>query len=349
MGFNINATDQKQHLNLSDQAWMCLEDDIFNFYREDTKHNLSGFLNQVFSNFYEQALASISYEVDRLSEQLETIFSLPTLKHLDQETMKIFIKKMIHVLEEEVVEKTSSYPKGEGRKFRINNKNLDILEDSIESRYYNDSVGTYLKALFEEYARKPYHEREVIFFKSYILLIEQAIEKSYLIKLTLENNRKFYIYPYQVVIDKTANYNYLVGYSQEILASGLTKQKKSSFRLSRIADMKVLRSKSGKLSQPLIKSLIEDLNSKGPQFLSGEVIEVKIKLTKSGIKKYKSQINLRPNYTSIEENNIFVFHSTEVQIQYYFFKFGKDATIVSPQYLKNRFKYYYQQALMNYT
>jgi hypothetical protein len=348
MGFMINSIDQKQHLNLSDQAWVSIDDDIFNFFHDETQRNLSGFLNTIIKNFYEISVASISYEVDRLSDQLEQVFLDQKLQTYDKQTKKAFMHQMISVLEKELLSQVQSYPKGEGRKFRINNENLELLEDSIEDVYYQGSLGLYLKAMFEEYARKPYFEREKIYFKDYVYIIERAIEKSTLLKITLENNRKFYVSPYQLVMDKSATFNYLVGYSIPVGEEKSKIERMSSFRLSRIIDMKQIRSKSGKITLEQQKKLETELNLKGPQFLSSDSIEIKVKLTKKGIEKYRSQINLRPNYTHIEDGDIYVFHCTEVQIQYYFFKFGKDAVILSPLSLKERFKRYYESSLSNY-
>ena len=164
MGFIINSIDQKQHINLSREAWKIIDEDIQNFYIE-TRPNLSGFLNRVFENFYEEAQASISYRMDQLYDMIEATFEDALFNQYDDDIKQDVMNRIISVKERFLLEKVKEYPKGEGRKFRINNQNLTILEESIDDTYYNGSAGLYLKALFEEYARLPYSKREQIFSK----------------------------------------------------------------------------------------------------------------------------------------------------------------------------------------
>lgn len=349
MGFIMNSIDQKQHINLSDCAWVNIYDDISNFYPHESKSSLSGFLNTIITNYYEDATASISYEIDRLSDQLEDVFLDPSMLSYDKKVKRDFINRMIVVLENETLRKIKSYPKGEARKFRINNENLSMLEDSIEDVYYDGSIGLYLKALLEEYAHKSYFERELIFFKYSVSIIKEAIKNSAMMKITLSNGKKFHVAPYQIITDKSGTFNYLVGISSSASSKLSNSKRIASFRLSRIVEVKIIKSKSGKIPIDLIKKMDYQLNNEGPQFLSGDNLEVKIKLTKEGLRKYKSQINLRPTYTHIENDDIYVFHCTDVQIRYYFFKFGQDATVVSPEYLRMQFKRDYEKSLSNYT
>lgn len=348
MGFKVFSFDQKQHINLTESAWLFIEDDMHNFYLDEKNRQLSGFLNRIFKNFHEHAQASISIESSKLSMQMENLLSASAFKDVDSKIKRRFSQMMIHTFETESIQSVTSYPKGEGRKFRINNENLGIIEDLMEDRYYDGSLGLYLKALFEEYARKPYYERERIFFSDYVEIIEQAIDKNLLLKVTLDSNRKFYLKPYSIVMDKYASFNYLVGYGQPIKVTDVDEEHMSSFRLSRIQDIKILQSKSGKIGVEKQKKLQQELNIKGPQFLTSEAVEIRIRLNKKGIEKYRTQIHLRPQYTRIENNQDYIFSCTETQAYYYFFKFGKDAVVLSPKSLRAKFKFDYETAINEY-
>ena len=83
--------------------------------------------------------------------------------------------------EESLLKETAtSYPKGEGIKIRINNENYQYLTDQNglchEEKYYRRgkgrdskaSAGMYIKAVLEEYVRKPYLEREAIYYQEQI-------------------------------------------------------------------------------------------------------------------------------------------------------------------------------------
>jgi WYL domain len=359
MGFFNGSIDQKQHINLSSQAWGKIDDDIHNFYMENGKYNLSGFLNTVFENFYEDALASVSYRMDQYNEMLEEVFDDTLFKKYDKQTKHDFTNKMATVYKNQLLDQIKAYPKGEGKKYRISNGNMTILEDCIEDIYYEGTLGNYLKGVFEEYASKSYDDRERIFFKDKVKTIRYAIEKKLKLKITLKERsdyngnklpeRKFYVSPYSLVVDKTATFNYLIGYSEEQLPDGTSGDERIvSIRLSRIKTIKSLSSKSGKIPSQKVKVLEQELEEKGPQFLTGDSIKVVLRLTDKGIENYNRQINLRPSYKEMIDKNTYLFECTELQILYYFFKFGRDVTILSPENLKQKFKYRYQSALNNY-
>lgn len=339
MGFVINSIDQKQHINLSEEAWIKIDEDMRNFYFNDGRANLSGFLNTVFTNFYEEAEASISYRMDELYDELERTFSDPLFDKYDEKTKRDFVNRIVMVEQNRLVKKVRSYPKGQGRKFRINNQNVAILEESIDDKFYEGSLGLYLKGIFEEYARKPYDEREKIFFKQTLNIIRLSIAQKKRLKLSLKEKgyadgsirmeRKFYVSPHSVVVDKTSKFNYLVGFAQEILPNGeIAEERMVSFRIARINQIRMMSSKSGRLTLIKQRTLEQELASKGPQFLSGDIIEAVVRFTEKGIENYQRQINMRPQYTRKIDDYTYVFHFPEVQMIYYI----SSNSVVMPPY-----------------
>src|SRR5690606_28970562 len=166
---------------------------------------------------------------------------------------------IVMVEQNRLVKKVRSYPKGQGRKFRINNQNVANLEERIDDKFYEGSLGLYLKGIFEEYARKPYDEREKIFFKQTLNIIRLSIAQKKRLKLSLKEKghadgsirmeRKFYVSPHSVVVDKTSKFNYLVGFAQEILPNGeIAEERMVSFRIARINQIRMMSSKSGRLT-----------------------------------------------------------------------------------------------------
>lgn len=75
--YNIDSSDpySKHHLNLSEYASLVIFDDIKNFTQYNEKESWGGFLNQVFTNYYEKADASIDLRCEEKSEELNKIFS----------------------------------------------------------------------------------------------------------------------------------------------------------------------------------------------------------------------------------------------------------------------------------
>ena len=124
----------------------------------------STIINTIFANFHQLADASISIRCMQKQEELE-----------ERKTFKLS-KKEIELLVSEykltLLKKIKINQKGVGVKFRINNENFDLLDLSEEDEYYDGSIGAYIKALCEEYARIPYYKRERIFFYDKILIIE---------------------------------------------------------------------------------------------------------------------------------------------------------------------------------
>ena len=90
--------------------------------------------------------------------------------------------------------------------------------------------------------------------------------------------------------------------------------------------------------------------------LSGDfhptLTEITVKVTAQGLKLYNSIIQNRPIYTSIINNDdggaSLTFTSTALQITNYFFRFGKEAIILSPAETKNWMKERYNLAYSAY-
>ena len=82
--------------------------------------------------------------------------------------------------------------------------------------------------------------------------------------------------------------------------------------------------------------------------MAGELSEIEVIFTAKGLELFERQLYLRPTvYTKIGQNR-YLFHCTEMQAIHYFFKFGRDAQIVTPKHLRERFISYYREALAAY-
>ena len=342
-----NFTRDKQHINLSECAIGIMESDMNSF--NETK--VSAFLNRIFENYYETADASISI---RLEDEKEKLHSL-----LDNSFDKPTVQKVISLLTEnkkdELLTTTSTYKKGVGFKFRIRNDNFDYLEgpDCKENNYY-PRLGEYYKAVIEEYSLKPYFERERIYYKSYSDIIEAAIKYGYQLKITLRTKNAFMISPYALMTDSSKNYNYLVGYGKCISGENIEDKKPFSFRLTNITSIKTYKTlnscfrKEDKINLSKKKEIEAILSQRGVQFVFSDTSDIKIKLTPTGKKMYHSQKHLRPDFTRIIDDDIYVFNCTANQIEFYFFKFGKNAKIIEPAELSQKFEQMYKDAAETY-
>ena len=363
MGFYIPEfeTEWKQHLNLSDSAWIIIEEDVRNF-SNGSKYNLAGFLNRIFVNFYQEAEATISQRFLNKSEELVAMFSSPEFKSMDKKTTDVYVTKILDVYEKSLITKAGSYEKGEGKKFRINKENVDILRESSENIYYNNSIGAYLKAIFEEYALKPMFEREQIYFKGTMDILQSAISQKKSVKMSIlkkinpnsheSYTRKFYLSPYKIIQDKTRMFNYVIGYSEELKGEGneTWPRRAVCYRISRIDHLLIMSSKSGFISKADQEAIDKMVTDKDPQFLAGEIIELKVKFTDKGIESFNRQLYMRPtDFEKVEgEENTYIFRCTEVQAINYFFKLARDVEILAPERTRDKFIQRYRDAYMQY-
>ena len=354
--------DKKQHLNLSEPAWLIVDQDIKNFYLNEKEETKSGFFNRILKNFYETSKASINIRCENKREELKKVFNAKTFASFDGEMKETFIEKYLEVYKKELKDKALSYPKGHGEKFRINVENVQLLKDEInEEEYYDDTIGLYLKALYEEYCEKQNFEREQIFFKDIMDEISMAINESKKLKLAIKEKynpktksfytRRYLVSPYKIVQDDTKSYNYLIGLAEEIKEDGTTKEKKvSSFRISRIDKIKKMSSMGGFISKENKDKIEDELIHKKAQFMVGDIIDVKVRFTRKGIESFKRQLYLRPQFyeKSKTEDCVYTFKCTEVQAINYFFKFARDVEVLEPQVLREKFIKRYSEALDNY-
>ena len=359
--YDLIEKDKKQHLNLSESAWIVVNQDIKNFYLNEKEESKSGFLNIILQNFYEASCASIELRCANKREEISSILDDIKMNN-SKEIKELFLERYIKNYKNSLLERAFSYPKGHGEKFRINIENVLLLKDDIneEDNYY-DNIGLYLKALFEEYCEKQNYEREQIFFKDIIDQINLAINNSKKLKIIIREKyntktqsyyvRKYYVSPYKIVQDDTKNYNYLVGLSEEILEDGTIGEKHiSSFRISRIGRITQMKSMGSFISKESKDKIEQELIQKKAQFMAGELVDVTVRFTQKGLENFKRQLYLRPQlYQCIDKDkSVYVFKCSEVQAINYFFKFGRDIEILGPIELRNKFIKRYESALENY-
>ena len=109
-----------------------------------------------------------------------------------------------------------------------------------------------------------------------------------------------------------------------------------------------MNSMSGFLSHQKIDEIKKELQAKSLPYMAGDLIAVEVAFTNKGLELFERQIYLRPKTYSQINSNTYSFDCTELQAIHYFFKFGRDARIIKPQYLQDKFKSYYQEALDAY-
>lgn len=332
--------NNKQHLNLSRTAYEVIQNDMFAF----GESKLSGFINTIFENYHMEAEASISITLNTLHGHLYELFSDV---NSDEKTKNKLIKKLLDARAKEIKSKNDAYENGNSFKFWLNAKNFRYLTEPMteceEDKYYS-SRGKYIKCVIEEYARLPFIERERIYYNDFVQIITEAIKTKKMLRIASDSNCKIYsVCPYNLLCDPLSTANYLIGYCRPY-ESPEAKLQPCSFRLSALKSIKIEKSKGFYLKAEEKNNLTRTISTRGVQFMVEKEAEIVVKLTDKGIEKYHRQTHLRPAFTKKLSDNIFSFTCTTSQAEFYFFKFGKDAKILSPQSLRDRFSKLYTDA-----
>lgn len=332
----------KQHLNLSRKTYAVLTDDMVSFQIE----SLSGYLNLIFSNYYEWAESSISRSLDRIRQLEERLVGMG-------ECSETAMNSLLQQEANRLLVKSKSYPKGVGLKFYLNKQNTETIERefSMEANWYDGHPMRYFRCVIEEYAEKNRLEREEILFRQEIETLTSCAEQHKLV--CIETGGKiFEVKPFQVIPDYNGMHYYLAGISRPINSS-VEEDKIASFRISRIKKIRPRPKtyRSGRLTAAEQSSIVERLEVDGVQFLISPRITVKIRLTEKGMERFHNQTHLRPHLLSVQKEKdtyICSCDCTETQIRYYFFQFGPEVEIVEPVSLREVFRDKYKEALALY-
>lgn len=354
---NIIGGDNKQRINLSDYAYEVISSDMLAFNNK----KFSNFINIIIDNFKETSSASISIMMRHEQEKLQTLFNSVPKINVDEK----ITKKLLEAKEKELLKNVSLFENGKSYRIRLNNRNMEYLtefgSDCEEDRYYytelkqngkikperHPKIGKYLKALLEDYASKPFCEREQIYYKDKIDLINKIISanrtsdnKSLLTIRFFDQMNPSYIYPYEIVKDSFHTYNYVTGLLYNTENQSL---KPITLRLSTVSNVKETVSKVN-ISEFNIETLKKAILDRGVQFLPGKDQEVVVYLTDKGKRMFSKRLHIRPNCIEIRNGCDYVFKCTPAQAKYYFVRFGKEAYVKEPESLRKEMLDYYRDA-----
>lgn len=336
----------KIRIALSKRAILTIAEDMDVFGTPKT----TTFINTVFDNYKYEAKSSIYSYLQEREIELDIQFS--DLK-LDPVIKKKVIDKILSEEKESIKEKISKYnaTKVENKVYHINKKNSEYLNDDCPENEFYSRPSQYIGSIIEEYCSLPFIQRERIYKKDIYETIERACSEHRILKIKADYYGKpqlFYVYPYKIVPDPFHTQSYLVCYSRK--AEDEEKDKiVASFSMARINAPTML-SKTFHLNKQEIANIESQLSNYSPAYLIGKPELIKVKLTKKGKQSYQSRLYSRPEkIESLSTDDVYVFDCTQQQIFNYFFSFGADAKIISPESLRNRFISTYNEALKQYT
>lgn len=334
----------RQHLNLSEFALNIIENDEYIFLEKPSQAKM---LNTIFSMYRDYADASIGTACARFREQLEK-----RVEAIPESTAKdATISALVESYRDELIKKSISYPREHPFKFQLDKENYKYITAWHDTeKAYGDIAGRYIKAVLEEYTRKPFIEREAIIYRDLIETVNACVGSHLSLILLLNSGNRYEVRPYGIFVDRGNNYHYLAGYSRKAGEKG--EDNPRSFRISNIRNYKMYYGRSGRITEHQRKEIEHRINSAGVQFLLQEPDVIRVKLTKRGKAMYESQLHLRPPFIARTESSdatwIYDFSCTQAQAQFYFFKFGPEAEVLYPPHLRTIFISQYANAIAQY-
>lgn len=349
MGFDDINDEHKVRISLSEKANIIMRDDmnVFSISKPAT------FINTVFSNYYEEANSSIELYMEQKRLEFDKIF-----KKLDMndKVKEMVTNELMNDARKNVENLVKQYKKtkGSSKIYHINRNNSPLIGKDCKEQNNYSRAGQYIKCVIEEYCSLPFIERERIYRKEVFEKVERACKEHRILKIRIKEDGEkkeqlFYIYPYKIMPDMLDTRSYLVCYSRK--AEDAEKNKKpASFAMSRLAMPSLLEKSYFYLNKQEIATMEERIMKSSPAYLLGEPEKICVRLTEKGKKFYQTRLHSRPNKDEkLSSDNEYVFFCSQQQIYNYFFSFGAEAEIISPEGLRQRFYDTYHNALLRYT
>lgn len=353
-GFEVND-EGRQHISLSSDAMMVIEGDMIKFNGDYELSNKSGFMNSILSNYFDAFPLSPSVAL----KQLETLHKSLKQDDLGKKIIQTVVSEFSREIMKNIInEYSSKYPSEVQFKLKLNKENIHTLENLEEAHYFHQyaprsGISFFIKMVLESYAILKREERERIYYKKTIEMIESAIKRKSFIRFK-ENGVFVKVTP--MYIHKPQNHQSLeviVLYNEGIIQNGdFGKIEGLKVKYLDDHDVKDLKEKTPSELTPnkeiieMMKGIIREKEtiSKKP------VMEFKISFTKSGLYRYFIEEDNIPivGIQDPDNENIMIFKTTETKIFHHLFKYGAQAQIISPQDARERFMKLYKVSYESY-
>ncbi len=343
--FSEFNAENKLRIPLSSFAAQTIENDCFSFAIKKTT-----LINAIILYSYKTAACSISLRIKEYRNELAEYSTAFDSKE-NSKFINRLIKGKAEILKEQYAKR---FPSDVNWQITLNKEVKDLLtinSYSEEEKYYGQKPGHYVRALMEEYSQQPYYKREEIVFKPIFDIVNSAIEKHYILRFRNSNGKFFAIKPHSIQTDPLSMYHYLVGINLDSSYTSSMDMDNTlpdiiSLRISRLSLPKDPILDYGQLSKKESLRISKELEQKGVQFLTSGQSVIQVRLSDDGIKKYETQAHLRPRLLKKDEedDHLYYFDCTDTQILFYFWRFGKDARIISPSGLAEQFRKMYKDA-----
>ena len=325
-------------LTISKQVSDVLENDMRMFGFCQTKPNVSGFLNTLFANFFEQFQAEQDQRLNAMNDILEKYQIKPVSKR----------GELIHDLSALLYSQPVSLKKTESKTIAYRPSKKSHADDVIraieqtELSKLNTTLSGYLRLMCNAYAEKRRVEREQIIFLSQYQKLRRAISQKKFVTIFGTNGKVYENeIPYSIEPSKDETANYLLTKT----ASGAI----STIHLYNIKDVRIINPKTIGQEYTFSQTDLDAFHSMithGVQYRF-QTTNITVQFTEEGASMFQSIKHNRPVPVR-EEDLITEFDCSEEQAFQYFRRFGKDAVVIAPVTLNERLKEFYKNAIEAY-
>ncbi len=324
--------EEKIKITLNQATLDVLKCDCIDFgiVKSNGDGNMNAFINKLVANFYREFSATNEKMHDKLRLALK---DLPP-KYFDT-TFNEVIKVMQKPIE--------SYDESKQNKANLNFKPSKV---SAEAIFYinnlilkDESLASFYRRMFVEYAKKTRPDREKIIFASVYDVLQRAMKKNCQVCLALSKGTVINgACIYSIACSKDELFNYL------LFTHGNAPH---TVRLANITSVALVANESV-ISDSLVKVFKKQIEC-GAQYpiFQHQKDNIKVKLTAKGRALFKKIYLYRPTPISIQ-GDVYTFACSYNQIIYYFKRFGDGAVILYPKRLGIEMRNYHKFALKKY-
>jgi hypothetical protein len=317
-------------INVTERLYNRITDDIrvYGKLKNNGEPNINEFLNTVISNYFDAYSDSYSDLIGRVEQVIGT-----DEKEARRKAQEI-VRLMNMPKETERKQKTNRHIAVKPTKYSFNEDKLEEI-DRISAEY-GLSFSEYFRNMLESYFEMPQYKRERIYYKDLCSTISIAIRKQRALRVRTQRSA-ITVYPRYLAASPEELFNYLLAEDPE--------GKCYTFRISRLISASVVNREVCAYRPENDEYFRQALQS--PQYSGVYDDHICVRLTEQGKNMFRVIYFDRP-FPVRTEGDLYWFSGSVMQIRNYFSRFGKDAVIIEPVFLKKQLYTYYEEALNAY-
>lgn len=326
---------EKIKISISSHTLDIINKDIgaFEILKTDGSPNKNDFLNRLIKNYYEEYTALYQEQLTKMEKVINKYV------HIDDYDKNTLSNELLKIYKDSIVERYIS-DETVVISLKPTKETTPIIEYLENYIIKSQSISSFFRQMFDSYISKVQIFRERIIFKDLYETLTKSIDRNKQVYISLKNEKAndFIGTLYSISPSDEEMYNYCLFDNQGYIYTN---------RLCRIKNAKII-NKEGKVNEdnlPLFDFMIKN----GPQYVYSplDLEIVKVYLTTQGQKLFKRIYLYRPKPIRID-GDYYYFQCSNSQLLHYFKRFGRDAIIIEPEYLKDKLLNYYKDSYFKY-